>query len=281
MRRLVGDPPRKRERALTDYPLVGRCAVCGERQYLTPGGTSCEQGQHGGCDTVDPHPGMSGNYVTMDEAVAMLERMEAEDSVEENPRVHVGQPGEALIPDDAVVVDVAPGNLFPQMSKDTDVEVRMAPAFARILERAFSVNPWKEYEDLEQGLRIGERGYADRDTLARARNDAEDNARRAHALYCAARVEQERVELDARMIEGAARREAIRSLQAEKETGTRAKAITKDDVEDQVMVQFPDEYRALQLMRLKLRKLVEHMERLSDLWKSRCSAITNLLDKAR
>lgn len=171
--------------------------------------------------------------------------------------------------------------LFPNMSKGTTVEARMAPAFARILEHVYKVNPWEDYTKLEEALKIGERGYTDRETLMSARNDAEDNALKAHQLYCAARAEQERYELDAKEIEGAARRTIVRELEAEKESGQRKKMITEADIEGYMLLRYPDEYRTLQVTRLKLRKLVEDMERLADLWIKRCSGLDCMLGRSR
>ncbi len=172
-------------------------------------------------------------------------------------------------------------NPYPKMSEGTTTEVRMAPAFARILEHTQRVDPWKDYSALEDALRIGERGYTDHETLMGALNDAEDNARRAHQLYCAARVEQERYELDAQVIEGVARRNVLRDLEAEKETGQRKKQITEADVTGYIQLKYPDEYDKLRLTRLKLRKLVEHMERLAELWVSRCRTLQAMLGKSR
>jgi hypothetical protein len=215
-----------------------------ELQYDTPSGPVCSNG-HGGAETI-------GDATTA---------QEAED---------LGAP---------IGMDAA--KPFPKMSEATTVEVRMAPAFAKILEHVFKVDPWKDYERLEKGLKIGGRGYTDRETLMEARNEAEDNARKAHQLYCAARAEQERYELDALVIEGAARRKVLRDMHAEKESGQRSKMITEADIASYIQLQFPDEYDSLRLSRLKLRKLVEHMERLADLWMRRCGGIDTMLGKHR
>lgn len=170
---------------------------------------------------------------------------------------------------------------FPRMSESTTIEVKMAPAFARILESVFRVDVWADYSRLEDGLRVGQAGLSDRDTLMQARDGAEDNTRLAHKLYCAARVEQERYELDAKVIEGVARRKVMRDLQAEKESGQRAKQITEADIEGYMLLEFPDEYASLSLSRLKYRKMVEHLDKLHELWVSRCRALDTLLGKSR
>lgn len=170
---------------------------------------------------------------------------------------------------------------YPRMSEGTTVEVKMAPAFARILESVFNVDPWADYCRLEEGLKVGSRGLSDVATLREARDAAEDNARLAHNVYCAARVEQERYELDAKVIEGVARRKAVRDLTEEKESGQRKKQITEADIEGQMLLEFPDEYKSLTLNRLKLRKMVESMELLCTLWQSRCRALDTLLGKTR
>jgi hypothetical protein len=233
------------DRPITDFPLLGRCADCGELQYDTPSGPVCCNG-HGGAETVRDDQMGYGTGIDLPEAV---------------------QP-----PTDKP---------FPRMSKDTTVEVRMAPAFAKILEHVFRVDPWKEYTELESSLKIGGRGYTDHDTLMKALDGAEDNARKAHQLYCAARAEQERYEMDAQVIEGVARRTVMRDLEAEKEAGQRKKMITEADVASYIQLLYPDEYDQLRLTRLKLRKLVENMERLADLHVSRCRTLQVMLGKQR
>jgi hypothetical protein len=178
-------------------------------------------------------------------------------------------------------IQPASEKLFPKMSAETTTVVQMAPAFAKILEHVFRVDPWKEYSELESALKIGGRGYTDHDTLMKSLDGAEDNARLAHKLYCAARVEQEKYDLDAKVIEGVARRSVLRELEAEKETGQRRKAITEADIEGYILLRYPDEYDQLQLTRLRLRKLVEHMERLADLHTSRCRTLQTMLAKSR
>lgn len=172
-------------------------------------------------------------------------------------------------------------NPYPRMSEHTTVKVHMAPAFERILTATFSANPWREYEEVEASLRVGGRGYTDYDTLMAALNDAETNARRAHKLYCAAREEQERYELDAREIEGAARRVCVRELEAEKASGQRAKAITNDDVESRMFERYPDEYKNLQHNRLRYRKMVEDVQHLVEMSNNRCRSLQSMVSKVR
>ena len=197
--------------------------------------------------------------------------------------VEVNEVDEGTTNDAAVdaIKGVAPDKAFPKMSKDTTVEVRMAPAFARILEHVFKIDPWQDYSKLEEALTVGEAGRNDHATLMAALDVAEDNARLAHRLYCSARAEQERYELDAKVIEGVARRTVLRELEHEKESGQRKKQITEADIEGYVLLRYPDEYDRLQLTRLKLRKLVEHTERLAELHVSRCRTLQTMLSKQR
>lgn len=245
--------------SLEQWPYIGRCEVCGRKQYLTPSGPTC--GEHGGAETIIPEsPDLTVGLVSMQEAenlrdIIVAGRRQAKPEHEPNP--------------------------YPKMSEGTTVEVKMAPAFARILEHVYKVDPWKDYSELEDALKIGGRGYTDHETLMGALNGAEDNARVAHQLYCAARAEQERWELNAQVVEGVARRAVLRDLEAEKEAGQRKKQITEADVSAYIQLKYPDEYDRLRLTRLKLRKLVEHMERLAELWSSRCRSLQAMLGKSR
>jgi hypothetical protein len=112
-------------------------------------------------------------------------------------------------------------------------------------------------------------------------DNAEDNARRAHRLYVCARVDAERFNLDAELVEAAMRGQAIERLQHEKTIGQRSKAITEADVTAMSAAMFPDEWRDLADRRIKSRKMLEHLEAFASLWTSRCHSLSRLIEARR
>lgn len=157
---------------------------------------------------------------------------------------------------------------------------RLSGDFDKVVERVFAIDVLPVFDRLESELVIGE-DRSDYGTVRKHLDRAEDNARLAHKLYASARVEQEGYVIDMRPIRAAMMDRANRELQREKTEGARSKAITKEDIENWVAQNFADEYRAQEMKELKLRKTTEHMERLAELWKSRCRSLDTLLTTMR
>jgi len=151
--------------------------------------------------------------------------------------------------------------------------------YADIVERVFDLpDPEAEYDTLEKALKLGTQAF---DSISSALDSAEDNARRAHRLYVNARVDAERFNIDAEVIEAAMRTNAIAELQREKDAGHRSKAITDSDTSAKVAAMFPDEFRDLAERKVKSRKMVEHLEAFAGLWRSRCYSLSKMLESKR
>ncbi len=101
--------------------------------------------------------------------------------------------------------------------------------FNSIVESIYSVDIAADYARLEKGLVVTE-DEGDRGTLRKYLNQAEDNARNAHRLYLAAKLQAEIIKREDEPVVAAMRREATAMLQAEKDDGKRNKAITDTDV---------------------------------------------------
>jgi hypothetical protein len=155
----------------------------------------------------------------------------------------------------------------------------MGNGFERIKDTVFNMpDPDSEYADLEAALVMGNQQF---DNVSTALDKAEDNARRAHRLYICARVEAEKFNIDADIVEGAMRAQAVSELQREKDAGIRTKQITDADTTAKLAALFPDEWRDLQERRIESRKMVEHLERFADLWRSRCYSLAKMLESRR
>lgn len=173
----------------------------------------------------------------------------------------------------------------PEGSDDLDREVAerlsMGPGYERIIERTFKIDEWQEHLDLEEALTIGNVTRAEYGLLADALDNAEDNARRAHRLYCNAVVALEGFEADASAIEGGLWDQASAELQNEHAEGTRKKAPTKDDIKARMATLFSDEVRNLAMKRAKAKTTVDHLSRIADLWRNRCHTLRTFVEKAR
>jgi hypothetical protein len=185
------------------------------------------------------------------------------------------------------------GSLLPGEAVDLKTEPVRAPLFAsanrgpgitpdmqRIVEAVYAVDAWRDYQDLEQNLEIGDQ-RGDYKTVAAHVDGAEKRARRAHALYLSAKLELLRFEKESDKVLSGMRQKASETLEDEKSAGERRKAITNEDVRSQMAAMFPDEVGAQEEKLAQLKGAVSHMERLADLWKNRCFSAGNLLTTLR
>ena len=178
------------------------------------------------------------------------------------------------------IVERAMKNPLAWDSANRKGDAALEPEFGAIIERLVVEHPLAEYERLEKALRVGE-GRAEHGTVAKHLDDAEHNARRAHRLWQAAILERRRWEMDNDVVFSAMRSEATRSLQHEKEQGTRTKQITDADVEARIASLFPDEWRKQEVQRARVKSMVDSMQNLTELWASRCRSLQTIHGKQR
>lgn len=178
---------------------------------------------------------------------------------------------------------VAPNKTPPKEEFETDpiAALSMGDGYERIIERTFSVDVDAESSDLEEAMRVGDVVRGDYALLADALDNAEDNARRAHRVFCNAKVAFDAFEIDARIIESGLREEASEQLEEDRAKGIRKKAATKDDILARMYQEFGDEVRNLEHKRSSAKMTVEHMERIADLWKIRCRTLQTLVATAK
>lgn len=187
-------------------------------------------------------------------------------------------------PVNANVVDLAPGDpepkpgvpLFATANKGPGIN----PDFARIVDTLYRVDAFREYEDLESNLEVGEQ-RGDRGTLREALDKAQKRARRAHQLMLGAKLERSNWERDSEVVNAAMRNTAHDELQEEKKDGTRNKAITDADVTSRVAERFADEWRAQETTRHKLKGVESSIEHLVKMWDSKVHSLSTLLETLR
>lgn len=157
-------------------------------------------------------------------------------------------------------------------------EVR--PDLAMIVKSIFVVDMHKTWRRLRRKLRIGEK-RSDYATIRKALDEAEHDAQQAHRLYVTAKVERDRWEMNQEVSSTAMWSKATRTLQEEKDSKLRNKAITDADVRARCAALFPDEWRHLEDQRSRLKETVSNFQNLAELWQSRCHTLRTMLDKLR
>jgi hypothetical protein len=166
--------------------------------------------------------------------------------------------------------------LFATANKGSGIN----PDMERIVDFIYAADAFKDYEDLEKNLEVGEE-RGDYKTLQTHLDKAEGRARRAHLLFLGARLEQKKWELDSEAVLAGMRKSAVADLEKEKEVGDRTKRITNDDVDARMRELFPDEWRAQEIKRVKLKGTVDHLEWDAGLWKNKCFSLSTMLSNLR
>jgi len=156
----------------------------------------------------------------------------------------------------------------------------ITPDFERIVETVYAVDAWREFEDLERNIEIGD-GRGDYATVREHLDGAERRARRAHALYLSAKLELLKFETECEKVTAAMRQKATDALQDEKRDGDRRKAITDADVRAKMAEMFPEEFGHQEIKLAKLKGAVAHLERIADLWKGRPYTASTILSTLR
>lgn len=157
----------------------------------------------------------------------------------------------------------------------------MSPDFERIVESLFDLpDAMAEYERLERSLKLGDQ-RTDLGALQKALDEAEDNARIAHKLYCNAKVEQLRHDREFAAFQAPIWSAVTARLQEQKDKGSRSKQITDGDVQAGCAEYYPDEHREHAVRSAKVKLMVEHAETLAKLWQQRCSGLQSQISNRR
>lgn len=164
-----------------------------------------------------------------------------------------------------------------------DKHPKMRSDLERIVETMFEIDVEKTYKQLVDGLVIeGGADLGDKGTISQHLNRAEENARRAHMLYCVASIEKERWEAEYEAkVRGAMIEEANTSLQREKDRKERNKTITDADVRARAAMLHPDEFSHIEMRVAQVKRATDHFKVLNDCWCSRAATLRTMLDARR
>jgi hypothetical protein len=254
------------------------CSVCGLPQRDTPSGLVCPNGHTPGGFVRREHP--HGHSVTAEEAAVIRAKDLGRDVKPEDIVRASGALQRAMVEETEKEANRAAKNPTNWGSANRAQEGDPSSGFQQIVETVFVNDPKALYDHLEKQLVVGDK-RTDHGTVAQHLDEAELNARNAHRLWQSAIVERKRWELDNEVVFSAMRGEATRALQHEKEAGTRAKQITDADVEARIATIYPEEYKAQEIRRVKMKAMVDSMGNLADVWMSRCKSLNALLSKQR
>ncbi len=168
----------------------------------------------------------------------------------------------------------------------------MGDWYDRIITTITKIDPEAEFEYLTMELKLSTPGsQADAGVLADALEVAQDNARRAHALYVHANIANEGAKIDAKVLESAVRELARDQLVDERASEPAEldakgkpkgpKAPTIDDIEARMHSKHADELRDLAQQKAENEGTVEHLKRLADLWRDRIRTLETMFAKSR
>lgn len=169
-----------------------------------------------------------------------------------------------------------PVPLFSYANKSPEA----SEAFDRVTERIFTVDILDSFDYVESKLKIGLQ-RTDYGTLLESLDEAEENARIAHKIYAAAKVERESWDIDAEVIKSAIWKAAKSSLEGDKAAGKLTKQITDADVRSECAALYPDEWKRLSIREKKYRMAEEHLQHLAELWKIRCKTLQTMISTLR
>lgn len=154
---------------------------------------------------------------------------------------------------------------------------------ARIVDTLFDMpDPMVEYQAIRNSLTFGGRASSmSYGQLVDALDDAQAIAERASRLLANAKITHDAFKLDALVVEGVLREEAVADLQEQKSSGARSKQITNDDITSVMAQKFSDEYRALELKKGKAKRMVDAIEQLYDRATNRAGDLRTMVAKSR
>lgn len=168
-----------------------------------------------------------------------------------------------------------PEDPFQFPSANASKKSKIRADLEKIVTKVFVVDLHDSWLKLREALTIGEK-RSEHGVLNKGLDEAEKNAHLAHRVYITAKIERESWERENDVVWGAMWSEATKSLQKEKEEGTRAKQVTDADIKARVATLYPDDYIEIEVRRAKIKATVDSLEDLAVQWKSRCKSLQTM-----
>jgi len=179
---------------------------------------------------------------------------------------------------------VAPGTIFESAAGDGRPKFPPLPelkrGFNEIVRDIFDgerLVVLDEFKAIEESLSI--KGALTPVAIQDAANNVESMANRAFRLYILAQNEYEAYVREIAVVESAMRDAATAQLEKEKANGSRSKMITEADVAATISQSFPDEWDDVQRRKGYAKGMLDDLNNLSSLAKSRCFSVSNMQRK--
>jgi hypothetical protein len=160
----------------------------------------------------------------------------------------------------------------PGRSSDT---LRMGVGYDAIVETLYRIDAGEMFDRVREAIARGKRSSrGDYGSLVKELDAAADVSAEALQLAMNAAVARESLEAEAHVIESELRERAQESLV---KTGAK---VTLQAIEDRMIVEFHDEYRALKLRRARVKHFVEYIEGLTKVAQERQRDLRQMVGSA-
>lgn len=181
------------------------------------------------------------------------------------------------IPEEMDVVPADAAKIAAEIVPPSRSSASHAP-WAKVVDDVYRIDVVETYRRLTENLSLGDAATQYGAVLA-ALDAAERDAFDAVRLHRAAKLEEERVEVDVSKALEIMRTSARDELEREKTDGKRSKAPTIQDVEDRMLANWPSE-----VTRHRERLAVQHgatraIEELAGSWRSRCASLRAIMER--
>ncbi len=174
-----------------------------------------------------------------------------------------------------------PENPFKWPSANAAREREVREDLRRVVETVFVDDVHEEWGKLQEALELGPEKRSQHAHVIAALDKVAARADRAYRLYLTAKLIRDKWEAENETLWGAMWSKATTSLQAEKESGNRAKQITDADVRSRAATLYPDEYRAQEERRRSVELTVRALERHADIWFKKLGNLEAIASKLR
>lgn len=159
---------------------------------------------------------------------------------------------------------------------------QLPDSYGAIVTSVFGVaDPQELYDQILAGIKPIKASQCSTGELLEKMDQAQENARVAKQLQVNMKATVEATELDNQVIIAAMRERATASLEAEKDAGTRRKAITDADVTGLAATIFPDEWRRIHEATNKAKQSLSYVENLVERCVERARDLRAILAASR
>jgi hypothetical protein len=154
--------------------------------------------------------------------------------------------------------------------------------YEKIMRSVFDCpDPNSVYEEVVEGIKAIKPSRASMSELLDALDRAQTHVLKARGLLINAKVTIDAAKRDAAPLENSMRDAATARLEAEKEAGSRKKAITEADVSSMMATLYPDEWAAVQYREARTRRTIALFDELCTIAAERARDLRAIVSASR